>query len=125
MMQHPAGVDDVERAHDVTELENVGLCILNVRQAQLLRLSPGIADAAQAQVYRQHTNAAESLGNEDRITAGAAPGDKYLRCTVVRHWRKWRERQRATQFGIERQRLFAHLPFLPARVALLFLLVSH
>ena len=64
MMQHSNCCDDVKRARNVSELENVGLCILNVRDAKLLRLSYGIADAAQAEVYRQYTNAAESLGSK-------------------------------------------------------------
>src|SRR5258708_28610713 len=85
----------------------------------------GIADAAQTQVDREHTNSAESLVNEDRIAARAAPGDKHLRCTVVRHWRNWRERQRATQFGIELLRLSTHLHFYPARKGILFILVAN
>src|SRR5579862_9649299 len=45
MMQYSDRFDDVERARDATELQNIGLCILNVRYAQLLRLSFGITDA--------------------------------------------------------------------------------
>ena len=83
MVQHSNGPDDVERARNITELENVGLRILNVRQAQLLRLSHGIADAVQAEVYRQHTSTAKSLGDEDCVPTRAAPGDQYFGCTIV------------------------------------------
>src|ERR1700680_273584 len=125
MMQHPAGVDDVERARDVTELENVGLCILNVRDAQLLRLALAIADAAQAQVNRQYAGTAESRGHEDRRAARTAPGNKHLRRAVIRHWRKGRERQRAPQFGIEGRWLLAYWQFHPARVGILLILLAY
>jgi hypothetical protein len=35
MMQHPSRLDDVERARDYTELENVGLSVLNIRYSIL------------------------------------------------------------------------------------------
>ena len=125
MMQNSNRFEDVERARGITELENVGLCILNVCNAQLPRLPLGIADTAQAQVYRQHANTTESLGEEDRLTSSAAPGDKYFRRAVIRHWRKRRERQPAPQFAIEAQCLLAHWQFHPARIGILFILTPY
>src|SRR6266404_490719 len=46
MMQDSNRFDHVKRARDLTELENVSLCILNVRDSKLPRFSFGIADTA-------------------------------------------------------------------------------
>ena len=78
MMQHPDGRDDVESAGEVPELEDVGLRILNIRNAELPRLAYGIADAAQAEVYCQDTETSEPLGHDNRLTSGAAPRDEHL-----------------------------------------------
>ena len=73
----------------------------------------------------RHTNPAESLGSEYRMTAGATPCYEYLRSAVIGQWCKWRERQHASQGLIEAQRLLAYRYFHPSRVWVLFILVAH
>ncbi len=125
MVQHADRADDVEAAIGGGEPENVGLRIVDVRETQLLCFSLGIAEAAQAQVDREHPNSPKSLGDVQRITARAASRDEHLRCAVVGHRSARRERQDARQLGIERLRRSAHLQFHPARVRILFVLVAH
>src|ERR1700733_110190 len=125
MMQHPSRKDDVGRAREFTEIENVGLSVLNIRYTQLLRLSFGITDAAEAQVYRQNTNTAESLSREDRVTTRAAAGDKRLRCAVITHWRKRSKRKSALQFTIEVQGMVFFLQLHPARIGIPLILTAY
>jgi hypothetical protein len=53
-MEHAARFNDVEGASKTAQIENVGLRILNVAQAQRMGHAPGISKAAHAQINGKH-----------------------------------------------------------------------
>ena len=50
MMQHPGAYDDVERARQVAELQNVGLRVIDSAQTFFTSFSPRVGKAGKAQV---------------------------------------------------------------------------
>ena len=74
-MQHADAFDHVELSSQAPQREDVGLAMRDL-QAQFLRLAPGIAQAGQAEINRQHVLVAETLRHGDGALASAASGDQ-------------------------------------------------
>ena len=78
MMKHADCFDQIERAAERAEIEDIGLHIFQPREADLLGLALGVGEACSAEVERNHLRADELTRRHDRMLAGAASGDQHV-----------------------------------------------
>src|SRR5215831_11084995 len=74
VMQHAAGIDQVEASADRFELENIGLGVLDLARRCGRRLPFRVAKAAEAEIDGQDARGLVFMRHLDRMPAGAAPG---------------------------------------------------
>ena len=84
MMKHAHHLDDIERLPEAFELEDIRLAELDIGNAELARLSLGIAETGRAQVDRQDFGVGMKLRGFDRMPSGAAAGDQDVQ--IVPAW---------------------------------------
>src|ERR1700730_12884468 len=78
VMQHADSFNSVEAAAGRPQLQNVGLCILDVGQALLAGLSSCISQAWPAEIDGENTRAGRFLRDVEGVLAGAASRDQNL-----------------------------------------------
>src|SRR5258706_16481377 len=105
MVQHPAGLDDVENAADRLKLQNVGLRVLDIVQPQLARLSLGVTETGQAEIDGKHLRSCEASRSFDRMLAGAAAGDQDFRRALLADVAEIDQGKLTTEVGVNRRRL--------------------
>src|SRR4029077_10080712 len=76
VMEHAAGVYDIEGSANASELENVGFTKGDIGQSQTQRLALGIAEARQAEIDRPHQSTFEVSRRLDQILPGPAAGNE-------------------------------------------------
>ena len=125
MVQHAAGLDQIEGPADGAQLHDVGLRIAQIRQSERARLALRIAQAGQAEIDRERVDADEPLGGLDRVLAGPAAGDQDLHALRLAEVGQVRQRQLAVHIHIEgRGPEHAGRPD-PARIGVLLVLLLH
>ncbi len=77
MMEHAQALNQIEPIVAFLKLENVGLGVGD-RKAQLFRLAPGIAEAGETEIHRQHIGCIEFPGYGDGALTGTAACDQYI-----------------------------------------------
>src|SRR5262249_42997925 len=82
MMQYPGGIDQVERPLDRSELEDVGLGVLDLFRQGRGRLPLGVAKTGEAEIDGQDPRVLVLLRHLDWMAAGAAAGHENLDAAV-------------------------------------------
>src|SRR5882757_2576124 len=97
MVEHAAGLDDIELSAERAQLQQVGLGVLNRRHIQFARLPYSVGEAASAQVDGQYPSLGELLRCSDRLLAGAATCHQDFRPAAWRRMVGSHQREGLTQ----------------------------
>ena len=83
MMQHSNRFNAVEAAADRSELQDIGLAVIDVSDVGFAGLSQRIGQAGAAQIDGEHARLGKLQSGLDRVLAGAAPGYQDFQGTFV------------------------------------------
>ena len=76
VVQHPACLDDVERAPERRKLEEIRLGIFDIAHAERARHSRGIGETGEAEIDRKHPRVREQPRGDDRLLPRPAARNK-------------------------------------------------
>src|SRR5258706_11991830 len=84
MMQHPARLDQNERAVERAYVENVGLGVFDPTREGGRRFPLGVAKAGKAEIDGEDARVSVLARELDRMPSGAASGDENIKAGGIR-----------------------------------------
>src|SRR4051812_31718927 len=78
MVQHADALDEIEALADQSQLQNVSLCVFDVNEAELSRLSLCVGEARATKIDGQNLRRWKSLRRLNRLLSGTATRDEHI-----------------------------------------------
>src|SRR6516164_5723753 len=124
-MQYPADLDQIERSVDRSELQDVGLGVLDSLRQSRGRLPLGVAKAGEAEIDRQHPRVAVLTRHLDWMAARAAAGHENVDAAARAEGAECSGRELSAKVVVQSDRRRRRSGMHPSRIRVFLVLAPH